>query len=58
MTAWGWLQQASHELRNQVSLGCKIAYADVVDSVRRQGASNYGMWNRLRARILDLAGGG
>jgi hypothetical protein len=29
---------------------------DVVDRQRRQGVSNYGMWDRLWIGILDLAG--
>jgi dolichol-phosphate mannosyltransferase len=36
--------------------GYQIAYADVVDRPRRQGVSNYGMWDRLWVGILDLAG--
>jgi glycosyltransferase involved in cell wall biosynthesis len=36
--------------------GYDIGYVDVVDRVRRQGVSNYGMWDRLWIGILDLAG--
>ena len=36
--------------------GYDIAYVDVVDRLRRQGVSNYGMWDRLWIGILDLAG--
>jgi dolichol-phosphate mannosyltransferase len=36
--------------------GYDIGYVDVVDRLRRQGVSNYGMWDRLWIGILDLAG--
>jgi dolichol-phosphate mannosyltransferase len=36
--------------------GYGIGYVDVVDRLRRQGVSNYGMWDRLWIGILDLAG--
>jgi dolichol-phosphate mannosyltransferase len=36
--------------------GYGIGYVDVVDRQRRQGVSNYGMWDRLWIGILDLAG--
>jgi dolichol-phosphate mannosyltransferase len=36
--------------------GYDIGYVDVVDRQRRQGVSNYGMWDRLWIGILDLAG--
>ena len=36
--------------------GYEIGYVDVVDRLRRQGVSNYGMWDRLWIGILDLAG--
>jgi dolichol-phosphate mannosyltransferase len=36
--------------------GYDIGYVDVVDRPRRQGVSNYGMWDRLWVGILDLAG--
>jgi dolichol-phosphate mannosyltransferase len=36
--------------------GFEVAYVDVVDRLRRHGASNYGMWDRLWVGILDLAG--
>jgi glycosyltransferase involved in cell wall biosynthesis len=36
--------------------GHEIGYVDVVDRLRRQGVSNYGMWDRLWIGILDLAG--
>ncbi len=36
--------------------GYDIGYVDVVDRPRRQGVSNYGMWDRLWIGILDLAG--
>jgi dolichol-phosphate mannosyltransferase len=36
--------------------GYEIGYVDVVDRQRRQGVSNYGMWDRLWVGILDLAG--
>jgi dolichol-phosphate mannosyltransferase len=35
--------------------GHDIGYVDVVDRPRRQGVSNYGMWDRLWIGILDLA---
>jgi dolichol-phosphate mannosyltransferase len=36
--------------------GHDIGYVDVVDRQRREGISNYGMWDRLWIGILDLAG--
>ncbi len=36
--------------------GYDIGYLDVVDRLRRQGVSKYGMWDRLWVGILDLAG--
>jgi dolichol-phosphate mannosyltransferase len=36
--------------------GYDIGYVDVVDRLRREGVSNYGMWDRLWIGILDLAG--
>jgi dolichol-phosphate mannosyltransferase len=36
--------------------GYDIGYVDVVDRLRRQGVSHYGMWDRLWIGILDLAG--
>jgi dolichol-phosphate mannosyltransferase len=36
--------------------GFAVVYVDVVDRERRQGVSNYGMWDRLWVGILDLAG--
>ncbi len=36
--------------------GYGVGYVDVVDRLRRQGVSNYGMWDRLWIGILDLAG--
>jgi dolichol-phosphate mannosyltransferase len=36
--------------------GYEIGYIDVVDRLRRQGVSNYGMWDRLWIGILDLTG--
>jgi dolichol-phosphate mannosyltransferase len=36
--------------------GYDIGYVEVVDRLRRQGVSNYGMWDRLWIGILDLAG--
>jgi dolichol-phosphate mannosyltransferase len=36
--------------------GFEIGYVDVVDRPRRQGVSNYGMWNRLWVGIFDLIG--
>jgi glycosyltransferase involved in cell wall biosynthesis len=36
--------------------GYEIGYVDVVDRPRREGVSNYGMWDRLWIGILDLAG--
>ena len=36
--------------------GHGVGYVDVVDRLRRQGVSNYGMWDRLWIGILDLAG--
>ena len=36
--------------------GLEIGYVDVVDRPRRQGTSNYGMWDRLWVGILDLGG--
>jgi dolichol-phosphate mannosyltransferase len=36
--------------------GYDIGYVDVVDRLRRQGVSNYGMWDRLWIGIFDLAG--
>jgi dolichol-phosphate mannosyltransferase len=36
--------------------GHDIGYVEVVDRLRRQGVSNYGMWDRLWIGILDLAG--
>jgi dolichol-phosphate mannosyltransferase len=36
--------------------GYEIGYVDVIDRPRRQGASHYGMWDRLGIGILDLAG--
>jgi len=36
--------------------GYDIGYVDVVDRLRRQGVSNYGMWDRLWIGLLDLAG--
>jgi dolichol-phosphate mannosyltransferase len=36
--------------------GYAICYVDVVDRLRRQGVSNYGMWDRLWIGLLDLAG--
>ena len=36
--------------------GFDIGYVDVVDRVRRHGASNYGFWDRLWIGIVDLAG--
>jgi dolichol-phosphate mannosyltransferase len=36
--------------------GYDIGHVDVVDRLRRQGVSNYGMWDRLWIGILDLAG--
>jgi len=36
--------------------GHDIAHVDVIDRPRRQGRSNYGLWDRLWVGILDLAG--
>jgi dolichol-phosphate mannosyltransferase len=36
--------------------GYAIDYIDVVDRLRRHGASNYGFWDRLWVGILDLGG--
>ena len=36
--------------------GYDIDYVDVVDRLRRHGASNYGLWDRLWVGILDLGG--
>jgi glycosyltransferase involved in cell wall biosynthesis len=36
--------------------GYAIGYVDVADRLRRQGVSNYGMWDRLWIGLLDLAG--
>src|ERR1700722_16758639 len=36
--------------------GHAIGYVEVVDRLRRAGASNYGLWDRLWIGILDLAG--
>ena len=36
--------------------GYDIGYVEVVDRLRREGVSNYGMWDRLWIGILDLAG--
>ena len=36
--------------------GFEIAYVDVVDRPRLSGESNYGFFDRLWVRILDLAG--
>jgi glycosyltransferase involved in cell wall biosynthesis len=36
--------------------GCEVGYVDVVDRARRHGRSHYGMWGRLSAGLLDLAG--
>jgi len=36
--------------------GHDVAHVDVVDRTRQHGVSNYGMWDRLLASLLDLAG--
>ena len=36
--------------------GYDVAHVDVVDRPRQHGVSNYGMWDRLWASLLDLAG--
>jgi glycosyltransferase involved in cell wall biosynthesis len=36
--------------------GYDIVHVDVVDRPRQHGTSNYGMWDRLWASLLDLAG--
>jgi dolichol-phosphate mannosyltransferase len=36
--------------------GYDVVHVDVVDRPRQHGTSNYGMWDRLLASLLDLAG--
>ncbi len=36
--------------------GYDVVHVDVVDRPRQHGVSNYGMWDRLWASLLDLAG--
>jgi glycosyltransferase involved in cell wall biosynthesis len=36
--------------------GHDVVHVDVVDRPRQHGTSNYGMWDRLKASMLDLAG--
>jgi glycosyltransferase involved in cell wall biosynthesis len=36
--------------------GYDVVHVDVVDRQRQHGTSNYGMWDRLLASLLDLAG--
>jgi dolichol-phosphate mannosyltransferase len=36
--------------------GYDVVHVDVVDRPRQHGTSNYGMWDRLWASLLDLAG--
>jgi dolichol-phosphate mannosyltransferase len=36
--------------------GYDVVHVDVVDRPRQHGTSNYGMWDRLKAGVLDLAG--
>lgn len=36
--------------------GYDVGYVDVIDRARRHGRSHYGMWGRLSAGLLDLAG--
>jgi len=33
-----------------------VVHVDVVDRPRQHGTSNYGMWDRLKASMLDLGG--
>jgi dolichol-phosphate mannosyltransferase len=36
--------------------GYDVGYVDVIDRIRRHGRSHYGMWGRLSAGLIDLAG--
>jgi hypothetical protein len=36
--------------------GYDVVHVDVVDRPRQHGTSNYGMWDRLKASMLDLGG--